>query len=256
MSEVVKSEGLEISAEQAGAWAQTNVGADEFRLSKILLMHGTSKLVKNRDHEAKEGDFRDSATGEYLGSIDEPMDFVPFHLEKVWDIERFDSQDGKWKWSGQEPFGPANNKRPISPGKKNRKEVTIGNERYSYFVAYNAYVLRTADLEAGMQKPYVVSFKNSSKSAGAKLANQMYNINRIEKLYPASYVMTLKVDEISNNDNTWLAFNVDKARKASDAEVMAAFKMSQLVQEFDRSVVEEQEESASVSNTVSDDVPF
>jgi len=239
MTDVVTTNGNEVTAEQTAAWGQaSNLGTEDYRLSNILLMHGMSKMVKDRDHEAKEGDFRDNRTGDLLGSIDEPMGFIPFHLEKRWDVEKL--VDGKWVWDRTEYFDQSNAQRPASRSKNKRMPVLDE----CFFVMYRAFVLRTHDLERGVVKPYIVDFKNSSRETGRQLGQSMFQENALEKLSPAAYTFELRATEVNGKEHTWLAFGITKGEKSSKEDEAQAFKMYRLLKEMDVSEAEKPEAEA------------
>jgi len=76
------------------------LGANDIIIPKILPMQGLSVMVA--DGKAMMGEFRDSLSGEKLGSIAEPIPFIPFHVEKVWDILEEDGD--QYKWVRSEPL--------------------------------------------------------------------------------------------------------------------------------------------------------
>ena len=82
-TEVVETKGTEVvNAEQdLNAWGDAPVSARDIIIPKILAMQGLSELVT--DGKAKFGDFVDSVTHQVLGSIDKPLEFVPFHMTKL-----------------------------------------------------------------------------------------------------------------------------------------------------------------------------
>jgi hypothetical protein len=65
-----------------GDWGSADVSASDVIIPKILCMQATSELVA--EGKARMGDFVDSITHEVLGSVDSPIKFIPFHMEKVW----------------------------------------------------------------------------------------------------------------------------------------------------------------------------
>jgi len=250
--EVVQTQTGMPSAAQVNEWGgSSNLGADDFKLSSILLMQGTSDMVKDMDHEAQIGEFRDNKTGELLGSIKKPRLFIPFHLEKRWDIEKL--INGKWKWFSSDLFTSDNSKRPISRNKTTKRIVESNEEGdFSYYITYRAFVLLKEDLARDVIKPYVIDFKNSSREAGRLLGQTMFNDNKLEKLSPAGYNFVLGAEEISNEENTWLAYTCKRAELSSTEEQAHAFKMYQLVQQMDASEVESEEKAESKGHSEND----
>jgi len=242
---------LDITPAQMTSWGgQSNLDTNDFRVSKILLMHPTSVMALDDNHEAKKGEFRDNVNGTLMGGINDPIKFVPFHLEKRWTVESL--QEGKWKWNRTDLFDNTNSTRAVSLGKKNF--IDVNGERY--FIMYRAFILLTTDLDAGIEKPYIVDFRNSSREAGRVLGQRMFQDNRLEKLPPAGYVATLGVEEISNSENKWLAFKVAPTERVSTTkEVMSAFRMSQALSQMDTTHADTPEETES-SKYTKEDIPF
>ena len=256
MNDITKTQGSELSAEQLSSWgSSSNLGSDDFKLSSILLMQGTSAMVKDMEHEAKIGEFRDNRTGELLGSIKEPKLFVPFHVEKRWDIEFL--KDGKWKWFDSELFSIENSRRPISKNKTAKRIVeSTESGDFSYFISYRAFVLLVDDLERDVVKPYVVDFKNSSREAGRILGQTMMQDNKLEKLSPAAYMFKLGAEEISNDESSWLAYTAVRADRTSAEHEVQAFKMHSLVKNMDASEAEENSEQPEPKGHSENDLEF
>src|SRR3954471_23034774 len=61
-------------------WGMPKLTAQDVVLPKILAMQGMSKLVT--DGVAVMGEFRDSLNNVVLGDLKNPIEFIPFHLEK------------------------------------------------------------------------------------------------------------------------------------------------------------------------------
>ena len=82
-------------------WGDTgvNVGND-LLLPKLLVMQPASDLVT--DGKAVMGEFRNSVTGEKLGSIVEPIELVAFHVMKTLDILKL--TEGQYLWNRSLPL--------------------------------------------------------------------------------------------------------------------------------------------------------
>ena len=84
-----------VSTDVVSDWGNdVYLGANDIVIPKILPMQGLSQMVA--DGKAMMGEFRDSLSGEKLGSIAEPIPVVPFHVEKVWDVLEEDGDQFKW----------------------------------------------------------------------------------------------------------------------------------------------------------------
>jgi len=242
MGEVTKKESTEVAAPDFGSWgAQSNLDSTDYRVSKVLLMQGSSAMVKDRNNDAQIGEFRNNGSGELLGDMDNGLEFIPFHLVKMVDTEFFNPQTKKWEWESSEDYHPSMHKGlPMSYAKTKRKEVN----GKSYFLFYRAYCLLTDDLAEGVKKPFVIDYKNSSRRAGADLGQFMYQDLAGSGKPLASYVIELSAEELSNGSDTWLALtNKLKARESSKEELETAFEFYKLLGDMDTSGVDAEEKS-------------
>jgi hypothetical protein len=170
-----KQETMPAAAMDMSAWGDGDVSAKDIIIPKILCMQGLSDLVA--DGKAKMGDFVDNLTNEVIGSIDNPVDFVPFHMEKIYIISKKGQGDNRFEFDRIE----------AEAGQQYPFEEEIGGVTYKYEYTLQFYVLRPEDTSI----PYVISFKSTSLKAGKTLATQMYVRNRAAGLVPPAYTMQL-----------------------------------------------------------------
>ena len=100
MQTKTQASALAIPQEMMGWGSDVKVGKD-ILLAKILPTQPSSEFVT--DGKAQIGEFRDSLSGAKLGSIAEPLAFLPFHLEKMLDILE-DDGTGQFKWKESFPL--------------------------------------------------------------------------------------------------------------------------------------------------------
>jgi hypothetical protein len=204
--------GAPVSLSEWGVEAGSLTSRD-ITIPKILPMQGLSKKVTAR--QASFGEFRTSDNNALVGTIDKPIQFIPFYLEKVWII--FHEEKGNFKFKGLEPITPRNENLPYE--EINAEGVKVRRDR-----TMNFYVLLADEVEKGGAIPYVISFRRTSLRAGQQLATQMFVKNVEAGKTPASVVCELGGSSQSNDKGTFVVLNVAAKRDSSASEVGTAFK--------------------------------
>lgn len=206
-NEVAVSGGNEVAvngmSQDLNAWGQGEVSSRDIIIPKIHLMQGLSDLVA--DGKAKLGDFVDSLTGDLLGSIDSPVEFIPFHMTKAYIVSRRKKGEGKFEFERYEL--DTNTQYPF--------EVMDGEDTVKYEYALQFYVL----LKSDMSMPYVITFKSTSLRAGKVLSTQMYIRNRAAGLVPCAYSMMLSGKKEKNDKGTFAVMEVKIGNKTTDTEI-------------------------------------
>jgi hypothetical protein len=247
--EVMNKESSEVmNQEMMAEWGDgPELSGQDIIIPKILAMQGLSDLVTSR--KAVMGEFRDNVSGELLGSIDAPIPFIPFYMEKIW-IESMPKEGGKFKFSGITPITRKNEDLPWEDT-DDKGKVLLKRDYTMQF-----YVLLPSDLEQGLTLPYVISFRRTSLRAGKKLATQMYVTNRQMQLPPAGKIMNLlgKID--SNNDGSYVVMDVGTEDNTPKEYMMKALEMFKIVQsgkaKVDHSDLSSEETQAHTQGEVSD----
>jgi hypothetical protein len=186
------------------AWGASPVSAQDIVIPKILCMQGLSELVT--EDQAKMGDFVDSLTKQVIGSASKPIEFIPFHLEKIWIISEKKAGESDFSFKEIVPVTPANEGMRY-------QEVVDGVELKREYTR-NFYVLRPDD----MGLPYIISFKGMSAKAGKQLATQMYVKNAAEGKNPAAKVMKLGGFKEKNAKGTYYVLSTTEARDSEISE--------------------------------------
>lgn len=158
--EVAVKQNAEVSTEVLDAglidevYGSYQVDASDIVIPKLLLMQQSSQYVAAE--KARLGDFVNSLNGDKLGSIVEPIEIIPFHFRKSWDIVNKDDNNSYLR---NEPFTPANAALPWEDkeGAMNIKRI----KRLDFFCMVPKM------LGAGSVLPMVVSFKSTSYKTGA-----------------------------------------------------------------------------------------
>ena len=186
-------------------WGDTgvNVGQDML-LPRLLVMQPTSDLVT--DGQAVMGEFRNSVTGERLGSIIEPVEVICFHVVKSLDINRLD-EGGQYLWDRNIPLvenimSPDYNDNLPWEGKDEDGTPIKRIRRLDFFC------LIRKDLASGAAMPYTLSFKSTSMKEGRKMLNQMYVRNKAAKVPPCMYSFILAGTKEKNDKGTFVKPNV------------------------------------------------
>lgn len=203
-----------LPAYDPAVWGAPSITAKDIVIPKILAMQAMTKAVI--DGSAKFGEFRESLSGVVLGDTQTPIEFIPFHMEKVWIIFEKEGKGDKFKFSGVIPIIPANEN--LTYEGENDEGTPI--KRYR---TLNFYVLLPKEVEAGTAIPYMLSFRSSSAKAGTKLTTMMYMKNIKAGKLPASTVMTLHGEKTQNDDGTFIVMDVKEKRESTAKEVHEAF---------------------------------
>lgn len=230
-------------------WGTPQPLGQDVVLSKILPMQSTSKLVQ--DSKAQFGEYRDSLTGERLGSIAEPIVLLPFHVEKFWDILE-PNEKGDFKWVRTEPLI----ENPASPGYNDNLPWMdkVNGVETKRIRRMNFYVLRPQEIAEGTSIPYILSFKSTSYKEGKKLYSQMYMRNRRANLPPPGYLIILGGRKEKNDDGSWIVPEYELGPKASAEQIQEALNWFKMIKQGGVKVDDSDlQDTAQMSFTEADD---
>jgi hypothetical protein len=208
------------AAEAAQDWGtEATLTAKDFVIPKILPMQPGSKLVT--DGLATFGQFRDSLSGNLLGDMDTPLEFIPFYLEKVWVVMQ---KEGKsFRYKRQVPITAENEGQEF-------EQVSEDDIPEKWYRTFMFYVILPSDIAKGSEIPYVLSFRSTSAHAGKKLITTMYMKNLKAGKTPASMCMELSGIKRQNDDGTFLVLDVKEKRPSEKAEIEKAYSWLKMVQ--------------------------
>lgn len=245
--EVTTKQETEVATTEMDGWGGGNdFSAQDLIIPKILPMQGMSKMVMDR--KAQLGEFRESMNGELVGSIDEPVNFVPFHVEKVW-VESIKQGNEKPKFAGIIPITKDNEDLP--------KEEHNGNMTTFRDFTYYVYVLLEKDLAEGVPSPYLLSLKRTSRRCGQKIMTQMFMRNRIANLNPAGKVMGLTGKIVEGEKGTYIVMDVNPMVKDTPKDwQVEAFSMLKMVNSGKAKVDQSDEGSSNGKQYASDNAEF
>lgn len=194
------------------AWGVQQLTSKDIIIPKILAMQGLSKFVT--DGKAMMGEFRDSLNGGLLGDYEKnPLEFIPFYLEKVWAI--YEEKNGEMKFSRTVPIEPGNENWPI--------EEVLNGVKIKRDRTANFYVLLPSDIKKGEAIPHILSFRRTSARAGQKLNTTMFMKNLKAGKTPASMVMELFGAKVKNDKGVFIVLDVREKRESEAGEVAEAF---------------------------------
>lgn len=204
-----------VSTDLLSEWGDLpKLNTNDIVIAKILPMQGLSQLVS--DGKAMMGEFRDSLSGNKLGSIAEPFEILPFHVEKYWDIMEEDGE-GNFKWRKSEPLVED----PLQNGYNDAlpwKDVVDGVE-IKRIRRMNFYCMLPGEIASGTGTPYILSFKSTSYREGKKLYTQMYMRNRRAQLPPPGFLFKVSGVKQKNDKGTFIVPTVELSRKATPEEI-------------------------------------
>jgi len=202
-------------------WGVPEVSSNDILIPKILVMQGLSELLA--EGHAQIGEFRDSVNGDLLGSIDKPVEIIPFHCDKVWIISKKVQGQGRHDYVETVPVTRENEdwlwQEMDSDGTEIRRDRTM-----------NFYCLLPKHIEEGGAMPYIVSFNRTSSRNGKKLFTQMFITNRQAGKVPPAKVISLFGKREKNDQGTFIVKDVKTSRDSTVKEVNACFDLYKMVQ--------------------------
>jgi len=207
------SKGKEVAKKEA---TEVTVGADDFgtaggiediTIPRINVMQKMSKLLEDRE-DLKVGDFVESLADEKVGSIKDPLEFIPFYMEKLW--FRSVKVGNSYEFLNVEDFSQANSRR--------RYYETVDGEDYKNELHYKFYCVLPSDQSI----PYAITFKGMSQRIGKALYTQMYVKNKVARLSPAGKVMTLAGSKEENEKGSFIVLSSKVARDTTNEELRTA----------------------------------
>lgn len=199
--ELAKTESTELAlAGNLDAWGENEMSSQDMVIPKILCMQGLSDLVS--EGKAKMGDFVDSLSGEVVGSIENPVDIVPFHMEKIYIISKKEQGGSRFEFDRIEAV--TNQNYPF--------EEVVNGVTYKYEYTLQFYCLRPDDTTL----PYVVSFKSTSLKSGKVLSTQMYVRNRAAGLVPPAFTIKLGGRKEKGEQGTYIVMEVKQGDRTSN----------------------------------------
>jgi hypothetical protein len=215
--QVKQEQALSAEVADLSNWGAPEVLGQDILISKILIMQPSSEMVA--DGKANLGEFRDSVVGTKLGDQVTPIEVIPFHLQKYWDIHT--EEGGQYQWTRSEPLI----ENPIAKGYNDNlpwQDVENGKP-IKRVRRMNFFVLLPSEVTNGQSLPYVLSFRSTSYTEGRKIYSQMYMRNKRANLPPAGYTFKISSAKQKNEKGqSWFVPTAELGRQATSAELTDA----------------------------------
>lgn len=200
-------------------WGSNESSSQDVVIPKIQLMQGMSKKVIAGEN--KIGDFIDSVSGELLGSVDKAFEVIPFHMEKIFVVQKHNGK--KFVYDHIEKITPTNENAPW--------EYETKDGKFKRVYTRNFYVL-----VPGKVLPFVIGFSSTSSKAGKELATEMFVKNTMMKKAPAASRISIGCKLETNDDGTWAIKTIKPVGNTSPEDIALAFQWYQTVKKEETKV--------------------
>jgi len=193
---------------------QVVTDTSDLLIPRILLMHGTSKLVGQGN--VHQGDIIDSVTEEVLGNIKKPIEIIPIRqLDKKWSIDKFNGK--KYEFLREEPWDES---------VKNQWEYTENGQQFRRNARLSFYVLLARDAKTN-RLPYMISFQRTSYQAGRNIASffseALFAFKKGDKnSIPMAQVFELGCRADQAEGNTYFVMEAKRTRLSTPEEIEKA----------------------------------
>lgn len=215
MTEVTTKQETAVANIDLDAFGSGPISGQDIVIPKVLAMQGLSNYVT--EGKARFGDFVDSLSGDVLGNIDKPLEYIPFFLEKMWIVSK--KVGDRFMFDRYEPVTVANENKPWTEVVAG---VEIKNEK-----CYNFYCILPSDPTI----PYVIAFKSTSAKAGRELATQMYVKNKAAGKVPPAKVMQLFGSKSEKDGNKFVVMKSSVVRDSTPEEIANCLTWFKTIQE-------------------------
>jgi hypothetical protein len=183
------------------------ISSSDIIIPKIELMQKMSKKLDSNS-DLREGDLIDTLTNEAIGGMKQPIQFIPFYMEKVWFRSVKNGKD--FELISIEDVTPEN--------EALRYSDVVGGKEYKNEMHMRFYGLLPTDTSL----PYIITFKGMSLKKGKALATQMYIKNRAANLTPAAKVMDISVSKETNDKGSYCTMSASINRNTTAEELQTA----------------------------------
>lgn len=239
-------------------WGNTELSAADMLMPRILLMQGSSDLVKNKKTK-QTGDLIDSVTHETLLSAKDAqagksIEIIPLYAYKTWIINKLDPASKKYKFFSQDPMLPGEEKLPWDFQQYN--EQTRMNDVFRRIYRINVYALIKSQLGSDECIPYMVSFQVFSLAEGKKLTTHIMKAARNNKPPFCKTFMLGCGGATSKSGDTFEIFKIDVGSDLPASQWEAPYKWYQEIKAGKVKAADEEETSAPSKSTAEDDVSF
>lgn len=201
-----------------GSWDTEAVDTKDIIIPKILLMHGTSDLVKKGVRN--QGEIVKSVTGEVVAKRGETVDVIVFEKWKEWRIMKKNPASGRFEYLRLETWTPENDALEW--------EYTEGGDTFRRDKTMNFYGVIAKEAEAGNAFPVKLSFVRTGFKTGLKIADA-YARALMEKQPPTRQVFKIGSELVTGKEETYFAFTAEAGEASTEAQKKAALTWRQVV---------------------------
>ncbi len=219
-------------------FASEKLDTSDVKIAKILLMQGSSELVKSKKFQA--GDMVRSTDSTIIAREGEAVNLVVFKKWKSW--RNMELVGKRYEWRGEEPLTAENANAEwdyTKDGKTMRRDKT-----------FNFYGILASEAKSGLTFPVKLSFSRGTIKAGEVLAD-LYErqLAYQKKPYETEISLTTKLHTNKNGDS-YNIFVAEAIGPASQALQNEASKWRRITnnQTITEHVVQETEEATTTSS--------
>lgn len=232
----------------AGGWDTEVVDTKDIIIPKILLMHGTSDLVKKG--ERNQGEIIKSTSGDVVAKRNEKVSVIVFDKWKDWRIMKKNPQSGRYEYVRVEQWTPENDDAPW--------DYEENGETYRRDKTMNFYAVLANEAQAGNAFPVRLAFTRTAFKAGLKIADA-YARALMDKQPPTRQVFKIGSELVNGKEETYFAFTTELGEATTPEQKAAALQWRSVVQaaKKNNSIVDhEVDETAETRNTTSTSTEF
>jgi len=194
-----------------------NIGAEDIRIPKLLLMQALSKLVSEQQ-VASPGDVVNSVTNEIVGNASSKkkeelvLTIVPIYAYKDWVITK--EIKGKQEYFERRAYTPETatlQRQEIRTEFVENREVKV---IYENNLSYNLFCLLESEAQDPSALPYLIEFKRTSSNTGKDVNSYLLKAQRANKPF-CTYTLKIGAESLTNDKGT---FYVLKLRGAENTK--------------------------------------
>ncbi len=199
-----------------GGWDNETVDTKDIIIPKVLLMHGSSELVKQGERNV--GEIIKSTTGEVIAARGKTFEIVVMDKWKEWRIMRWNTEAGRFEYDRMEAWTPDNDTLPW--------EYTENGEKFRRDKALNFYGILAKDVENPF--PIKLQFVRTAYKAGHKIADA-YARALMEKQPPTRQVFEIGSELVKTGEDSYFTFTSKLGRASTEQEKAVALQWRKVI---------------------------
>lgn len=203
---------------EAGGWDTEKIDTKDIIIPKILLMHGTSDLVKKGTRN--QGEIIKSTSGDVVAKRNETVDVLVFERWKEWRVMKKNPTTGRFEYVRLDTWTPENDNLPW--------EYTEGEDSFRRDKTMNFYGVIASEAAEGKAFPVKLSFVRTSFKVGMKIADA-YARALMDKQPPTRQIFKVGSELVTGKEETFFAFTAAEGPASTEAMRAAALTWRQVV---------------------------